>query len=91
MLVCICLLTIQCGLDCSRSDVQTDLDNVARWSNANKIKLNLSNTFQICTKASASSLRFNIASSLINIDHECKHLGLKIGSKLSYHAHRFRY
>ena len=73
-----------CGLDCSRSDVQTDLDNVARWLNANKLKLNLSKTFQISTKASASSLRFDIVSSLIN---ECKYPGLKIDSKLSYHAH----
>ena len=38
-------------------------------------------------KASASSLRFNFASSIINIDHECKYLGLKVDSKLSYHAH----
>ena len=76
-----------CGLDCSRSDIQTDLDNVASWLNANKLKLNLSKTFQISTKASASSLRFNIASGLINIDHECKYLGLIIDSKLSYHAH----
>ena len=29
----------------------------------------------------------NIASSLINIDHECKYLGLIIDSKLSYRAH----
>ena len=76
-----------CGLDCSRTDVQTDLENVARWLNANKLELNFSKTFQISTKASASSLRFNFASSLINIDHECKYLGLKINSKLSYHAH----
>ena len=76
-----------CGLECSRSDIQTELDNVARCLIANKLKLNLSKTFQISTKASASSLIFNIASSLINIDHECKYLGLIIDSKLYYHAH----
>ena len=42
-----------CGLDYSRSDFQTDLDNVARWLNANKLKLKLSKTFQISTKAIA--------------------------------------
>ena len=49
-------------LGCSRIAIRDDLDNVAAWLNANKLKLNELKTVQLNLKTSASSERFHIAS-----------------------------
>ena len=51
-----------CGLNCSSEEIETDLPKITKWLNANKLKLNISKTFQLNTKTSASSHQFKVES-----------------------------
>ena len=64
-----------CSLGCSKIAIQDDLDSVAAWINANKLKLNMLKTVQLNLITSASSERFHIASEEIKLEPSCKYLG----------------
>ena len=76
-----------CSLGCSRIAIQDDLDSVAAWLNANKLKLNMLKTAQLNLKTSASSERFHITSEEIKLEPSCKYLGIIVDSKLLFSSH----
>ena len=76
-----------CSLGCSRIAIQDDLDSVAAWLNANKLKLNMLKTDQLNLKTSASSERFHITSEEIKLEPSCKYLGIIVDSKLLFSSH----
>ena len=76
-----------CGLNCSSEEIQADLLKITKWLNANKVKLNISKTFQLNNKTSASSHQFKIEYHYVVMKNEWKYLGITVDSKFSYRSH----
>ena len=76
-----------CGLNCSSEEIQSDLLKITKWLNAKKLKLNISKTFQLNTKTSASSHQFKIESDYSVMKNKCKYLVITVDSTFRYRSH----